>query len=326
METIMQRIFEENAKKRKESRQLLLFDDQEFMRDQQEELNRKMAQMAENQKISHTYYAHNRKDMDPSRLTASLEEARSVIGGVEDTRDFVIAELQQAGVTVHEDQPLCYSFQLLSLPNNLQHYFRGIVTKQGLVRISFLSPTPKHYMYIGRNHVFVEDLSRNVVNDSVNGGALAACRAMVMETEAVSKLTTTVLMMRVRSVIRDKKDKDKELVGEEMLFIGYRGKIENEDFLSDEEARQLFLEAKASGSIDMISQRSIFSRNVQWTYDEETLRKHTDRQAIERAYHLVHAFTQYRTYLPSDDYQVVEPVLPMDVIAAYVFVPKRPTL
>lgn len=143
--------------------------------------------------------------MDPTRLTASLEEAKSVIGGVEDTRDFVIEQLLHVGVNVHTDDiPLCYSFQLLELPANLRHYFADKATSKGLIRISFASPTPKHYMYIGRNHTFVEDLSRAVVNDSVNGGELGACRALVMETTEVKK-RTTILLMRVRSVIRDKR-------------------------------------------------------------------------------------------------------------------------
>ena len=67
-----------------------------------------------------------------------------------------------------------------------------------MVRISFTSPTPKNYMYIGRNHVFVEDLSRAVVNDTINGGDLGACRGMVIQTDKVQTVTT-VLLMRVRN-------------------------------------------------------------------------------------------------------------------------------
>ena len=322
MEAIMKRIFEANAVARKEYIQLSLFDDDpEFLRQEEEQRQLTLKKLEESEKLSRTYFAHNTKQMDPSRLQAALEEARKVIGGIEDTRDFVIGELRHAGVTVREDKPLCYSFQWLDLPEKLRHYFADLATKQGTVRISFASPTPKHYMYIGRNHVFVEDLSRGVVNDSVNGGDLGACRAMVMETEAVSR-QTTVLMMRVRSVIRDKKVKERELVGEEMVFIGYRGRIEEHDYLTADEARQLFLEAKASGDVDLISQKTLYSRALAWTMDEKTLRQHTDDIALERAGHLVDAFTQYRTYLNASEYQVVEPVLPMDVIAAYVFVPK----
>jgi hypothetical protein len=260
--------------------------------------------------------------MDPTRLTASLEEAKSVIGGVEDTRDFVVEQLMHVGVSVHTDEaPLCYSFQLLELPANLRHYFADKATSKGVVRISFASPTPKHYMYIGRNHTFVEDLSRAVVNDSVNGGELGACRALVTATAEVQK-RTTILLMRVRSVIRDKKIENRELVGEEMIFVGYRGKIDNHDFLTQGEAKHLFLNSMATDDMDMITQKTLLSNSTQWINSETELRQHTDKIALERASHLVDAFAKYRTYLKASEYQVVEPVLPMDVIAAYLFVPQ----
>ena len=107
-----------------------------------------------------------------------------------------------------------------------------------------------------------------------------------------------------------------------MIFIGYRGNIEAHDFLTQDEVRNLFLESKASGSIDLIAQKSLLTKSIQWTIDEQELRKHTDEIALERASHLVDAFSKYRSYVSASEYQVVEPVLPMDVIAAYVFIPK----
>ena len=321
METIMKRIFEAKAPAKQNYNQLTLFDDDpEWQMALEKEREIKLKEMENNEKISHTYFAHNNKQMDPSRLTASLNEARSVIGGVEDTCDFVVKQLQNAEVNIKCDSPLCYSFQLLDLPAGLRHYFKDSANK-GLVKISFASPTPKHYIYIGRNHIFVEDLSRGVVNDSINGGSLAACRALVMSTDAV-KVKTTVLLMRVRSVIRDKKNVSRELVGEEMIFLGYRGNIENHDFLTQDEAADIFLGAKASGNTDLLSQKQLFTKSLQWTYDIDTLRLHTDDIATERANNLVDAFTRYRTYVSSSDYQVVEPILPMDIIAAYVYLPK----
>lgn len=295
-----------------------LFDDQDFdiVDDEQD---RRIKVLAENEKISHTYFAHNNKHFDPTRLANVLEEVKTVIGGVEDTCDFVVQQLKFLGVSLYEDAPLCYSFNIADLPAHLKHYFKTV--NNSTVKISFASPTPKGYSYIGRNHTFVEDLSRGVVNDTVNGGDLAACRAMVMSTDAV-KTKTTVLLMRVRSVIRDKKNTDRELVGEEMIFIGYRGNIENHNFLSQEDAAEIFLKAKAAGNTDLLSQKQLFSRSLQWIYDINTLRSHTDDIATERANNLVNAFTKYRTYVSSSEYQVVEPILPMDIIAAYVYLPK----
>lgn len=322
METIMKRIFDAKAPSKQTYLEPTLFDDDpEWQQELEKEREIKLKEMENNEKISHTYFAHNNKQMDPTRLTASLNEARSVIGGVEDTCDFVVKQLLNAEVNIKTDSPLCYSFQLLDLPTGLRHYFKDSTNSNGTVHISFASPTPKHYTYIGRNHIFVEDLSRGVVNDTINGGELAACRAMVMETTAVQK-KTTVLMMRVRSVIRDKKQTDRELVGEEIIFIGYRGGIEAHEYLTQDEARNLFLESEASGSLDLLSQKSILTNSIRWTMDEQELRKHTDEIALERASHLVDAFSKYRSYVSASEYQVVEPVLPMDVIAAYVFIPK----
>ena len=319
METIMERILKSNTSNQSQYVQMDLFaDDEEFQKQFEKERELQIRRLEESEKISHTYFAHNNKQMDPTRLTASLEEARQVIGGVKDTCDFVIQELKHANVNVKKDDDLCYSFLKAELPDTLQHYFFG---SGNTVRISFASPTPRGYTYIGRNHVFVEDLSRRVVNESINGGAMAASRAMVLETADVMK-RTTILLMRVRSVIRDKKDENRQLVGEEMIFVGYRGNIENHEYLSQDECKTLFLSATASGNVDPLSQKQIYDRAIEWINDEATLRKHTDKIAMERAEHLVNAFSQYRTYLTATEYQVVEPVLPMDVIAAYVFIPK----
>jgi hypothetical protein len=176
-------------------------------------------------------------------------------------------------------------------------------------------------MYIGRNHILVEDLSRAVINDTINGGELAAARALVMETDMVDK-PTTVMLMRVRSVIKDKKVTDRQLVGEEMIFIGYRGRIDRHDFLSQEECRHLFFDAKATGNIDAETQTLTFRTRTEWINDDTLLRSHTDEIALERANRLVESFARYRTYVAADEYQVVEPVLPMDIIAAFVYLPK----
>lgn len=320
MENIMEEIIVLDTKQ-KFIHQPTLFDFEDFT-ETTEEHELRLQRAVEIEKKSHTYFAHNTKAMNPTRLVESLNEAKKVIGDVNDTRDFVVSELRHAGINVKEDiLPLCYSFQLIELEDNLKSYFSRAIDKKGTVRISFASPTPKNYMYIGRNHSFVEDLSRGVVNDTINGGPLGACRAMVIETDMVDT-ATTILLMRVRSVISETKQKDHQVVGEEMIFLGYKGKIENHDFISDEECRKLFLESRATGDIEIAAQRTAFNRRLEWVENETILREHTDDIALERANNLVRSFAQYRTYLTEAEYQVVNPVLPMDVIAAYVYMPK----
>lgn len=320
MESIMEEIIVLDTKK-EFIKQPTLFD-MEWASETVEEHDKRIQRAVEIEKKSHTYFAHNTKAMDPTRLIESLNEAKKVIGDIYDTRDFVIGELRHAGINVKVDSiPLCYSFQFIELPENLKSYFQRTVDKKGTVRISFASPTPKNYMYIGRNHTFVEDLSRSVVNDTINGGDLGACRAMVIETNKVD-MVTTVLLMRVRSVISETKHNDNQLVGEEMIFFGYKGKVDNHDFISEAECQNLFLDSQPTGDIDLAAQRNIFNHRLEWINNEATLRLHTDDIATERANNLVRSFARYRTYLSEAEYQVVKPILPMDVIAAFVYTPK----
>ncbi len=322
MERIMEEIIVLKTENQTDFMQKSLFDDdEEFQEQERQEQELQIRRIEEDQRVSRTYYAHNNKAMSPERLVESLRQAREVIGSVDDTERFVVAELRHAGVDVMTDGDKSYHSVDGDLPLSLRNrgYFRP--DPKGRIRISFASPTPKGYMYIGRNHTLVEDLSRAVVNDTINGGELAAARALVMETDMVKK-PTTVMLMRVRSVIRDKKAADRQLVGEEMIFIGYRGRIERHDFLSQEECRRLFFEAKATGNIDAETQALTFRTRTEWINDESLLRLHTDEIALERANRLVESFARYRTYAAADEYQVVEPVLPMDIIAAFVYLPK----
>lgn len=322
MERIMEEIIVLKTESQTDFMQRSLFDDDEaFQEQERKERELQIRRIEEDQRISRTYYAHNNKAMSPERLVESLRQAREVIGSVDDTERFVVEELRHTGVDVVADGNKSYHFVDGDLPKSLRNrdYFRP--DSKGRIRISFASPTPKGHMYIGRNHILVEDLSRAVVNDTINGGELAAARALVMETDMVDK-PTTVMLMRVRSVIKDKKVTDRQLVGEEMIFIGYRGRIEHHDFLTQKECHHMFFEAKATGNIDAETQALTFRTRTGWINDDNLLRSHTDEIALERANRLVESFARYRTYVAADEYQVVEPVLPMDIIAAFVYLPK----
>ena len=317
MEAVMKRIFSTSSAFEDNSGQLTLaFEDFE---EDTAERDKALTRSVEIEKKSHTYFAHNNKQADPTKLEASLRQVKDIIGDVDDTADFVVGVLKHMGAHVKTDAPLCYSFDINDLPNqgDLRHYFEGnSLTK----RIAFCSPTPKGYMYIGRNHTLVENYARAMVNDTVNGGAMSANRAMVTVTDRV-KVPTTVILMRVRSVIRPVDKSNREIVGEEMIFFGYQRTIDKEQFIDREQCRDLFFNARSKEDLPIGEQRQLFDRYTSWVRDEKTLRLHTDALALTKAQELVEAHKQYRTYLQGENYMVVEPVLPMDVIACYVYLP-----
>jgi len=316
MESIMKRILVSKPKTGGEFTGSL-FDYDDFEDDVHEQELR-LQKSAEIETISRTIFAHNNKNFDPTRLEVSLKEVDDIIGDVDDTADFFTKVLNQQHVNIETDGTLTYSFNYLDLPETMRHYFKdgGKVEK-----ISFLSPTPKGYDYIGRNHVIVEDWARSIINDSVNGGQMNASRAMVTVTNQV-KEPTTILLMRVRSVIRQKNDASKEIIGEEMLFIGYEGTISDKKFIDKDICKKLFLNSRSTDDLSIREQEELFNVYVDWINDTGKLKEYTDGIALERAENLVNSYSQYRTYVKGCEYVVVEPVLPMDVIAAYVYLPE----
>ena len=316
MESIMKRILVSKPKTAGDFTGSL-FDHEEFEEDVRAQEQR-LQKSAEIEKISRTIFAHNNRNFDPTRLEVSLKEVDDIIGDVDDTADFYTKVLSQRHVSIQAEGKLTYSFNYLDLPETMRHYFKN---GDKVEKISFLSPTPKGYDYVGRNHVIVEDWARSIINDSVNGGQMNASRAMVTVTDQV-KEPTTILLMRVRSVIRQKNDANKEIIGEEMLFIGYEGTIEGRKFIDKKVCKNLFLNSHSTEDLEIREQEELFNVYVDWIYDTDKLKKYTDDIALERAENLVNSYSQYRTYVKGCEYVVVEPVLPMDVIAAYVYLPE----
>ena len=97
--------------------------------------------------------------------------------------------------------------------------------------ISFESPTPEGYRYIGRNHAFVEQLCQHCLKLAFDGKPpIKVARSAVFRTDAV-QIKTVVAMLRIRYVIA-KVNKSGEMVAEEAMLWGYRNDLDSGDFLS----------------------------------------------------------------------------------------------
>jgi hypothetical protein len=146
-----------------------------------------------------------------------------------------------------------------------------------------------------------------------------AARAAVIRTPDVSR-KTVLFQLRVRNVIAEEKNRN-ELVAEEMWLWGYRGEVSSRDFISRQEAMNLFLSASAGGNIEMPEQKYWLNDEMEWVNNEPVFRRYTDEVAIDRANHLVDAHTRFKKLIAGAKYKVVEPVLPVDVMGLYVLLP-----
>jgi hypothetical protein len=106
-----------------------------------------------------------------------------------------------------------------------------------------------------------------------------------------------------------------------MWLWGYEGEIGEQTFIEKEKAMYLLTNARAAENIDSGEQAYWLNEEMAWVNDEKKFRSITDHVALERAEHLVQSHARVRRLVGGIKYKVVEPVLPMDVLGLYVFLP-----
>jgi hypothetical protein len=208
-------------------------------------------------------------------------------------------------------------------PQNLPPHIRRFFGKEQQVKISFTSPTPKGYKYIGRNHSFVEQLCHFLLSIAFEPhpeyGKMA--RVCEIQTESVAS-RTALIMFRVRNVIKEVAA-HRESVAEEMYLWGYRSNAGNMETIEYREAKNLLMEAKALSNLSI-------ERQVQDIQEElkrfETMKSQFIELANKRADNLVEAHGRFKDLIGGRRYEKATPVLPPDVMGVYILMPKPKAL
>lgn len=261
-------------------------------------------------------FAHS--SIDEKEIKKQLEEVDEVIGNMETVENFIKSSIIHLGGKIDRDGT-GYLLNAFNLPDHM----KAAIGVKDKMRISFESPTPEGYRYIGRNHRFVELLCQFMV-------ALAfekrdhfkkVARASVMQTEAV-KTKTTIIQFRVRNLIRES-GTGNNFVAEEMYLWGYEGSGNNVRSLPYVEAKKLLLNSVASGNMsterqgnELINELGIFKE----------LEKEFDKLAEARAENLVKAHSHFKKLIGGKKFEKVMPVLPPDIMGVYILIPKPSVL
>lgn len=296
---------------KKVARQLSLFEAEEI----EAEKNRvaKAFEDAEKrEKTSRSIFAQNA--IKPTEIEADLLEMDEAIGDVKTVEHFVVDTLRFMGVQA-EVKKDGYKIYTTNIPQRL----KNLLTDKSEVQISFKSPTPAGYKYIGRNHPFTEHLSQYVINSALQGTNNRAARAAVLKSTDV-KQKTVLFQLRVRNVIAEQPS-NKQIVAEEMWLWGYEGEASQKKFISKDTAMNLLMNVKPSQNMEEGEKAWWLSEEMKWVQDEQQFRGATDTVALERANHLVQSHTRFRKLVGGQNYKVVEPVLPMDVLGIYILLP-----
>ena len=183
--------------------------------------------------------------------------------------------------------------------------------------MSFESPTPEGYHYVGRNHRFVEQLCQLVMANTVAREGKRAARAAVIRTKQV-KTKTTLLLFRCRNVIEQGKG-GHQIVAEEMLLWGWQGTPDDREHLDHEQARALLREAHASSNLSPEARASFLENELGLL---GRLDEAFNELAEEQSKRLVAAHERFSALMDKQRYQVVYPILPMDLMGMYILLPE----
>jgi hypothetical protein len=257
-------------------------------------------------------FAHS--SVSSEEIEAQLKDVDEAIGDVKSVEHFVIGSLRHLGASVRHDGT-GYLMNLTNLPPHLKDHFPDHAS----VRASFVSPTPRGYRYIGRNHLFVELLCQFMLSLAFGSDHEyhRVARTGVIRTDAVN-IKTTLIQFRVRNVIKEVKS-EREVISEEMYLWGYEGADPAGPKLSYESARKLLQEAQSIESLSAEFQHAAIERELTHfkAMEPEFL-----NLAENRAEMLLEAHSRFKNLVGGRRYEKVYPVLPPDVMGIYILVPK----
>lgn len=154
---------------------------------------------AEREKVSRSIFAQH--SIKAKEIEKDLEQADQSIGDPKDVEFFVVSCVNDVlGAQIIEDKE---GYQLFT--TNLPPVLKSTLPEEEQIAVSFFSPTPEGYQYIGRNHIFVEQLCQFIMANSLAHDIRhGAARASIIKTDVVD-IKTTILLFRVRNVIEEKK-------------------------------------------------------------------------------------------------------------------------
>jgi hypothetical protein len=148
-------------------------------------------------------------------------------------------------------------------------------------------------------------------------GKRAARSAVIRTRQVASK--TTLLLFRCRNVIEQSKS-GHQIVAEEMLLWGWRGTPEEHEYLDHSESKQLLSTVRASSNLSPEARASFLDNELMLM---DSLASQFDAIAEEQSKRLVAAHERFSSLMDKQRFQVVYPVLPMDLLGIYILLPEE---
>lgn len=252
----------------------------------------------------------------PGDIEKDLRESDEAVGDPKAVESFVVGAVQRLGGAIETVGTGDYKLFPGNMPNNVKDVFDFAE----FVKISFRSPTPKGFRYIGRNHKFVERLCRFTLASAVerkdNFARFARCAEIVTDSVDVK---TVILMLRMRITIEETRS-GADYVAEEMRLWGFAGSSDSPELIDEKKAAELLFESKSLRSLSEQRQKADLDAALELVEKRKPLLLDL---AADRSEAFADAGARYRKLLGGEKLRKAEPVLPPDILGIYVLIPNN---
>lgn len=272
-------------------------------------------QSAEREKRSRTLFAQETIKFE--EVAREIEEARQAVGTEKDVEAFTLAGLEAHKAVITPkggrftidlgDTPRSLRDRMGQPDKNLAARFSAPIEEEGEILLS-------------RTHPLVEGLATFLIDSSISGGGTdsRASRAGAIRTAAVKTRTTLILIRYRYYIVTKSTEADRSQLAEEIIPLAFESAPNEAKWLALESVETL-LRARPDENIKP-EQSAAFVRRVVEGYSH--LKDRIEAVGRERAAALLDAHQRVRTAAKQKGVRYeVEPQLPADLLAIYVFLP-----
>ena len=266
------------------------------------------------EKASRSRFAQH--SIKPEAVAGELETVRAAIGRSDDVARFFLDVLRTANVPVQLN-----GRAEAAISQETPRSLRQAMGRDEPFTGRFDLPLQEDEIYLGRTSPVVEGLASWTLDqaldpESRDTGAVAA-RCGVVRTSAVSE-RTVLLVTRFRHHLGSRGAEGETILCEEIVPLAYRGPAEAPDWIAPEESEGLL----AARPEHNLLPTAVDQQLGLLLPELSSLQVALEGLADERATAQLQAHQRVRAATRAKGRISVEPVLPVDILGAYVLLPK----
>jgi superfamily II DNA or RNA helicase len=267
------------------------------------------------EKVSRSRFAQH--SLSPETVATELQNVRAAIGRSEDVARFVTAVLHAASVPV----TIKDTAVTVHLSNDIARSLRQAIGRDETFTGRFDLPLADNEVYLGRTAPVVEGLASWTLDQALDSvareGRAVAARCGVISTSAVAARSTLVVA-RFRYQLKVGSPNAEAILVEEIVPLASTGSTDAAAWLTPEESEEL-LAARPD--------RNLLPTAIEQQLDFllpalPTLQRSLEAVAQARAEVQLAAHERVRVAARAKGKVTIEPVLPVDILGAYVLLPR----